>query len=50
MTGKGIGITGTIVLADALKHNKILKDLRIISEITHDTVFRMNRSEMISVD
>ena len=47
MTGQGIGNTGTIVLADALKHNTLLKNLEIISETTHDTVFRMNQSEIV---
>ena len=42
MTGQGIGNTGTIVLADALKQNTTLEDLRIISETTHDTLFGMN--------
>ena len=46
MTGQGIGNTGTIVLADALKHNTTLEDLRIISETTHDTFLGMNESEM----
>ena len=47
MTGQGIGNTGTIVLADALKHNTTLDCLRICSETTHPIVFRMNQSEMI---
>ena len=46
MTGQGIGNTGTIVLADALKHNTTLEDLWIQSETSHDTLFGMNRSEM----
>ena len=46
MTGQGIGNTGTIVLADALKHNTTLEDLRIISETAHDTLFGMDESEM----
>ena len=46
MTGQGIGNTGTIVLADALKHNTTLEDLRIISETAHDTLFGMNENEM----
>ena len=46
MTGQGIGNTGTIVLADALKHNTTLEDLRIISETAHDTLFGMDENEM----
>ena len=46
MTGQGIGNTGTIVLADALKHNTTLEDLRIHSETTHGTLFEMNENEM----
>ena len=46
MTGQRIGNTGTIVLADALKHNTTLKWLELHSETTHDTLFGMNESEM----
>ena len=46
MTGQGIGNTGTIVLADALKHNTTLEDLYIYSETTHRTLFETNESEM----
>ena len=46
MTGQGIGNTGTIVLADALKHNTTLDDLWIQSDRTHDTLFGMNEIEM----
>ena len=46
MTGQGIGNTGTIVLADALKQNTTLEDLYIYSETSHDTLFEMNESEM----
>ena len=46
MTGQGIGNTGTIVLADALKHSTTLEDLYIYSETTHDTLFETNESEM----
>ena len=42
MTGQGIGNTGTIVLADALKQNTTLEDLYIYSETSHDTLFGMN--------
>ena len=42
MTGQGIGNTGTIVLADALKHNTTLERLELHSETTHDTLFEMN--------
>ena len=42
MTGQGIGNTGTIVLADALKHNTTLEWLELHSETTHDTLFGMN--------
>ena len=46
MTGQGIGNTGTIVLADALKHNTTLEVLELHSETTHDTLFGMNETEM----
>ena len=46
MTGQGIGNTGTIVLADALKHNTTLEWFDLHSETTHDTLFGMNESEM----
>ena len=46
MTGQGIGNTGTIVLADALKQNTTLERLELRSETTHDTLFGMNESEM----
>ena len=46
MTGQGIGNTGTIVLADALKHNTTLNDFNLCSETTHDTLFGMNENEM----
>ena len=46
MTGQGIGNTGTIVLADALKHNTTLEWLELRSETTHDTLFGMNENEM----
>ena len=46
MTGQGIGNTGTIVLADALKHNTTLEWFELYSETTHDTLFGMNESEM----
>ena len=46
MTGQGIGNTGTIVLADSLKHNTTLEDLRIFSETTHDTLFGTDENEM----
>ena len=46
MTGQGIGNTGTIVLADALKQNTTLDTFWLDSETTHDTLFGMNRSEM----
>ena len=42
MTGQGIGNTGTIVLADALKHNTTLDTFWLDSETTHDTLFGMN--------
>ena len=42
MTGQGIGNTGAIVLADALKHNTTLEDLDLRSETAHDTLSRMN--------
>ena len=47
MTGQGIGNTGTIVLADALKHNTTLDTFWLDSETTHDTLFGMDGSEMI---
>ena len=46
MTEQGIGNTGTIVLADALKHNTTLEDFDLRSETAHDTLFGMNESEM----
>ena len=46
MTGQGIGNTGTIVLADALKHNTTLGSFVLRSETTHDTLFGMNEIEM----
>ena len=46
MTGQGIGNTGTIVLADALKHNTTLDWLELCSETTHDTLFGMDENEM----
>ena len=46
MTGQGIGNTGTIVLADALKHNTTLEWFDLRSETTHDTLLGMNESEM----
>ena len=46
MTGQGIGNTGTIVLADALKHNTEVEDFDLQSETTHDTLFGINESEM----
>ena len=46
MTGQGIGNTGTIVLADALKHNTTLESFWLDSETNHDTLFEMNANEM----
>ena len=50
MTGQGIGNTGTIVLADALKQNTTLEWLELYSETTHDTLFEMNECEMNQMD
>ena len=46
MTGQRIGNTGTIVLADALKHNTTLEWFDLRSETTHETLFGMNEGEM----